>query len=103
MALDGFQRLIWWLFQSSAGGPTRLRLVQAIHADPRNAQQLATALGLDYTTVRHHLKVLQQNHLLDAAGDRYGQVYFIGTNLENRWAMIETIEEKNRQRKERNE
>jgi DNA-binding transcriptional ArsR family regulator len=89
--LDSFQRLIFWLFQSSAGGPTRIRLVQALRAEPRNAQQLSIALGLDYTTVRHHLKVLQQNHLIESAGDRYGQVYFVAASLESRWSAVEAI------------
>lgn len=97
--MDGFQRVIWWLFQSSAGGPTRVRLVRALRAAPRNAQQLSQALALDYTTVRHHLKVLQKNHLVDAVGERYGQVYFLSPNLESRWTMIEEIDSKSRQRK----
>jgi len=89
--LDGVQQLIWWLFQSSAGGPTRLRLVRTLREEPRNAQQLSLALGLDYTTVRHHLRVLQRNHLLETRGDRYGQVYFLAATLEDRWPALEEI------------
>ena len=99
--MDGFQRVIWWLFQSSAGGSTRVRLVQALRETPSNAQQLSVAVGLDYTTVRHHLKVLQQNHLVDVAGGRYGQVYFVSPNLETRWTMIDEIDAKNKKRKPR--
>jgi DNA-binding transcriptional ArsR family regulator len=89
--LDGVQQLFWWLFQSSAGGPARVRLVRALREEPRNAQQLSLALGLDYTTVRHHLRVLQRNHLLEARGDRYGQVYFLAPILEGRWSALEEI------------
>jgi DNA-binding transcriptional ArsR family regulator len=89
--LDSFQQLIWWLFQSSAGGPTRVRVVQALRDEPRNAQQLSQVLGLDYTTVRHHLKVLQQNHLIEVMGERYGQVYFVAPSLESRWAVLEAV------------
>ncbi len=68
-----------------------MRLVRALREEPRNAQRLSEALGLDYTTVRHHLKVLQRNHLLDARGDRYGQVYFVGPSLEAQWSQLEAI------------
>ncbi len=68
-----------------------MRLVRALRAEPRNAQQLALALGMDYTTVRHHLRVLQQNHLIETTGDRYGQVYFLAPTLESRWPALEAI------------
>ena len=97
--MDSFERLLWWLFQSSTGGPSRVRLVRAIRAEPRNAQQLALSLGMDYTTVRHHLRVLQQNHLIEATGDHYGQVYFVATTLESRWPALEAIVSKTRSRR----
>lgn len=87
--MDSVQQLVWWLFLSSAGGPTRARLVRALREQPRNAQQLADALRLDYTTVRHHLRVLQRNRLIETVGDRYGQTYFVAPSLEAHWAMIE--------------
>jgi DNA-binding transcriptional ArsR family regulator len=89
--VDSFRRLLWWLFLSSAGGPTRLRLVRAIREQPRNAQQLSVALHLDYTTVRHHLKVLGENRLVDVGGGPYGQVYFLAPTLEERWADLEAV------------
>ena len=75
-----------------------MRLVQALREEPRNAQQLSVALGLDYTTVRHHLKVLQQNRLIEATGDRYGQVYFVAPALDSRWPLLEAIVGRDRAR-----
>lgn len=89
--MDSYGRMLWWLFLSSAGGPTRLRLVRALRAEPRNAQQLSVELKLDYTTVRHHLKVLQRSRLLEVGGDGYGQVYFLAPGLEQRWAELEAV------------
>lgn len=99
--MDGFQRLIWWLLQSSAGGTTRRRLVRELRREPRNAQQLAVSVGLDYSTVRHHLDVLQKNRLLEAVGERYGQVYFVAPDLESRWAMVDEIEARYHKRKQK--
>jgi DNA-binding transcriptional ArsR family regulator len=89
--LDEFERLLWWLVQGSAGAPTRVRVLRAIRERPRNAQQLADGLGMDYTTIRHHLRILATNRLIQTAGDRYGQVYFLSSSLESRWPVFEQI------------
>ncbi len=91
--MDSVERILWWLFGSSAGASTRGRVVLAIREQPRNAQQLAEALDLDYTTVRHHLRVLSENGLVATAGERYGQVYFLSSSMESHWAVFERIEE----------
>jgi DNA-binding transcriptional ArsR family regulator len=89
--VDGVERLLWWLFGSSAGAATRARVARAIREDPRNAQQLAEALTLDYSTIRHHLKVLGSNGLLTTTGQRYGQVYFLSPSFEAKWEAFERI------------
>ncbi len=96
--VDGFTRLLWWLLGSSAGAPTRAAVLRALRREPRNAQQLATALGLDYTTVRHHLRVLLANHLVETTGEHYGQVYSVSATLEARWADLEHILERKAKR-----
>ncbi|MGI0140552.1 MAG: hypothetical protein ACREBT_05335 [Thermoplasmata archaeon] len=58
-------------------------------------------MHLDYTTVRHHLQVLQRNHLIEVGGEHYGQVYFVAPSLEERWAMLETIHANERSRSSR--
>lgn len=92
--MDSFRRLLWWLFLSSAGAATRVRIVRALHEEPRNAQQLSVMLDLDYSTVRHHLQVLQRNRLLEVGGEKYGQLYFLSAMLEERWGDLESITRK---------
>jgi DNA-binding transcriptional ArsR family regulator len=96
--LDAFERLLWWLFAGSAGGRTRKLVLYAIRERPRNAQQLSGALDLDYTTIRHHLKVLEQNHLVVTEGEAYGKLYFVSNSMEAHWATLEAILEKARGR-----
>ena len=47
-----------------------------------NANQIAERLGMDYKTVRHHIRVLSRNHMLVAAGEGYGAMYFVSPELE---------------------
>jgi len=92
--LDAFERLLWWLFAGSVGAKTRGQVLFAIREQPRNAQQLSEALRLDYTTVRHHLRVLQQNHIVVTEGETYGKLYFVSDSMEAHWKALEAILEK---------
>jgi len=92
--VDSVERVLWWLFGSSIGATTRVRVLLAIREQPRNAHELAEALRLDYTTVRHHLRVLAKNGIVTTAGERYGQVYFVSATTESHWAVFERIVER---------
>jgi DNA-binding transcriptional ArsR family regulator len=92
--VDSLERVLWWLFAGSAGAETRSRVLRAIREQPRNAQQLAHALDLDYTTVRHHLRVMERNGLVTTTGDRYGKLYFLSNSMESHWEIFERILER---------
>jgi len=96
--VDAFERLLWWLFAGSAGAKTRSLVLNAIKEEPRNAQQLSEALGLDYTTVRHHLKVLEQNRIIVTEGESYGKLYFLSDSMEAHWSNLQAILEKARRK-----
>ena len=88
--MDG---VLWYLFASSRGGPTRARIVRALEERPRNDNQLANHLELDYTTIRHHLDVLTENNVVEKSADEYGAVYLFTDRLEaNRDVLEEVLE-----------
>jgi len=89
--VESFERVLWWLFGGSAGAATRARVLMAIRERPRNAQQLAQGLGVDYTTVRHHLRVLLKNGLVVTAGEAYGRMYFLSPSMESHWDQLTVI------------
>jgi len=94
VVLESFERVLWWLFGGTVGAGTRARVIRAIRERPRNAQQLSQALGLDYTTVRHHLRVLLENNLVVTSGEGYGKLYFPSNSMESHWGALDTILEK---------
>lgn len=94
--MDAFDRLLWWLFAGSVGARSRIAILYALRERPRNAQQLSEQLGLDYTTVRHHLQVLERNRILLTEGEKYGKVYFVSESMEAHWAQLEAVLEKTR-------
>jgi predicted transcriptional regulator len=91
VTLDSFERLLWWLFAGSAGARTRSLVLFSLKEQPKNAQQLSHSLHLDYTTVRHHLRVLETNKIVLAEGDKYGRVYFVSEGMEAHWKTLEGI------------
>jgi len=54
---------LWYVLTGTRGGSNRMRILRAVDERPRNANQLAGDLDLDYKTVRHHLDVLTENDI----------------------------------------
>ena len=83
--------VLWYLLASSRGGDTRARIIRALDERPRNANQLATELDLDYTTVRHHLDVLMENNVVRRAGEEYAAVYLFTELAKANWETVEEV------------
>jgi DNA-binding transcriptional ArsR family regulator len=91
LTLKVIERLLWWLLAGSAGGPSRARIIHAVKERPYNANQLATKLGMDYKTVRHHLDMLEKNEMVGSIGGRYGKMYSISPILEENFEFFNRI------------
>ena len=83
--------LLGWLIAGTRGGATRARIIETLRETPQNANQLATQLGMDYRTIRHHLKVLEKNRLITTAGEGYGITYFLSPAMEEHYEVFEEI------------
>jgi len=86
-----FKHLLQWLIVGTRGGVNRALIINILREEPRNANQLGSLLGVDYRTVRHHLDVLEKNGLVTSMGDRYGKMYFLSSELEERFEVFEEI------------
>jgi DNA-binding transcriptional ArsR family regulator len=70
------------------GGRNRRRILRTLDERPRNANRLASALALDYKTVRHHLSVLEEADAVTRAGDDYGAVYVLTARTRQHWDAV---------------
>ena len=92
--MHAVKRLLWWLLAGSAGGINRGRILEELFTTPHNANELSSVLKLDYKTVRHHLEVLEKNHLVTSTGSGYGKVFFPSDMLEEHAAVFQEIWER---------
>jgi DNA-binding transcriptional ArsR family regulator len=86
------RKILWWLIAGSAGGPNRARIIIALYERPYNAHQLSEKLELNYKTVRHHLKVLEENGIILSIGKKkYGDVFFLTEKMEDNYDTFNDI------------
>ena len=91
------RNLLFFLFTSTRGGYTRLRIIIHLLEKPYNTHQLAQVLDLDYKAVRHHMKVLQKNNMVLKIGEKYGAIFHLSNFLEiNIGALGEAIDKLDR-------
>ena len=86
----GFRSLMWYLLLGTRGGPNRRRILDELERSPANAHQLSACLGIDYRTVRHHLRILERNGVVvRPVGDAYATPYEITASTS---AVLETLD-----------
>ncbi len=58
---------------------------------PRNRNQLAKELGIDYKNIQYHIKVLEENNLVKKIGNHYGVKYYVSAFFENNEIVFDEI------------
>jgi len=67
-----------YVFVGSRGGQNRARIVELLRTEPSNPNKISERLGLDYKTVQHHIKMLEENGVIIASSKgTYGAVFFL--------------------------
>ena len=85
------EKALWYLLAGTRGGENRARIIRTLDERPRNANQLAEHLDVDYNTIRHHLEMLEDHDVVEPGGDDYGQLYFLTDRFEHHRDAFEEI------------
>lgn len=89
------KNLLWYLVAGTKGGETRGRIISLIEKKPSNANKISETLKLDYKTIRHHLKVLEENNIITAVNKgNYGAVYFLSEIMKENMEVFGEIWER---------
>lgn len=87
-----FKRMMVYVFVASRGGQNRARIVGLLRTEPSNPNRISEKLGLDYKTVQHHVRLLEQNGVIVASSKgAYGAVYFLTPYFEKHFDEIRTM------------
>ena len=83
--------MFWFLFASSRGAASRVKIVRALQKQPYNAHQLSQELSLDYKAIKHHLDTLEKNNMIGKFDAHYGATYFLSTLFEENNTVFDEI------------
>jgi predicted transcriptional regulator len=84
------KRVLWYLIAGSRGGVNRARIIKALHERPYNVNQLSQELDLDYKTIQHHIKVLEDHNIIvNSSGEKkYGAMIFLSNRMEDNYPIF---------------
>jgi DNA-binding transcriptional ArsR family regulator len=85
------EKALWYLFAGTRGGENRVRIIRELDDRPRNANQLADELDIDYNTVRHHLDMLTDHDVTETGEQEYGKLYFLTDRFDHHRDAFERI------------
>ena len=94
--MNNFGRILWYVFATTRGGATRIKVVELLLERPFNMNQLSKKLGMDYKTIQHHIKILVENKIIVAEEKKYGSIYFPSGMFEEVKETFEEIRKKMR-------
>lgn len=87
-----FKRVLMYLLVGTKGGANRLQMIKVLRDEPMNANRMGERLALDYKTIQHHLRILQENNIVvTSTAGSYGAMYFLTPYVEKNIAVVEEI------------
>lgn len=66
---------LWYCFQGSKGADTRRKIVEILRRRQVNANQLKVELDVDYSTIRHSIRVLEKGRIVKNDGNSYSKMF----------------------------
>lgn len=83
------KRVLWYLIAGSRGGKNRARIIEALHDRPYNINQLSQELDLDYKTIQHHIKILEDHNIIvNSKEKKYGALIFLSNRMEDNYSIF---------------
>lgn len=82
---------IYYALVSSKGAENRVRITRSLRDRPKNRNQLAERLDLDYKTVMGHIEVLEDHGIINCSERQYGAVCTLTWETIEKWDEIDDL------------
>jgi len=92
--VPNIKNVLWYVLAGTKGGPTRIKILKLLKERPYNSNQLSAVMKMDYKTVQHHLRVLEENRLITNGDEKYGKMYFTTQIFEQSNEIFQEIADK---------
>jgi predicted transcriptional regulator len=83
--------MLWWLILGTRGGLNRAKIIKKLKDQPYNSNQLAEELNVNYRTITHHIKILENSNVVSSFGEKYGKMYFLSDEMKKDYAEFEDV------------
>jgi len=83
--------MLWWLILGTRGGLNRAKIIKKLKDQPYNSNQLAEELNVNYRTITHHIKILENSNFVSSFGEKYGKMYFLSDEMKKDYAEFEDV------------
>lgn len=75
--------LLEYLIAGTRGGKSRAQIIFALMGKSMNMNQISKQVKMDYKTIQHHLKVLEDNNVISVIKKgEYGAMYHLSADFE---------------------
>lgn len=85
------RRVLKLSIAGTRGGFVRLRILLLLSEKPLNINELATRLSMDYTSIQHHIRVLQKAGLIQSPGKKYRNAYALSAALRDNRQILDEL------------
>ena len=85
------KKVFWSLFVSTRGATNRVKIMSLLRNRPSNPNQLSKNIEIDYKCTSHHLKALEENHLVEKLQGGGITTFFVSPLFEENQKMFDEI------------
>ncbi|MFB5620161.1 MAG: ArsR family transcriptional regulator [Nitrosopumilus sp.] len=81
----------WYLFATSKGAKTRIKIMNLIQNRPYNTHQISQDLKMDYKAIKHHMQILEKNNIIGKFDAQYGATFYLSSLFEENKVLFDEI------------
>ena len=85
------KKVFWSLFVSTRGAVNRVKIISLLRNKPSNPNQISKNIEIDYKSASHHLKTLEENHLVEKLHGGGITTFFVSPLFEENQKMFDEI------------